>query len=118
MHYSLFSALKVRQVLHMNYAVPIFQNGAFVRDEFELCGIEITKERVARECRLQEKQDAKAQNACLSSPRFCSKHQGTCDDCCYLGLETSKQGMRRIMFVLSHSKCNTSKTIAESVVKV
>jgi hypothetical protein len=49
---------------------------------------------------------------------FAQKHQGTRDDCCSSGLETSKQGMRRIMFVLSHSKCNTSKTMAERVAKV
>jgi hypothetical protein len=70
---SLFSALKLRQVLHMNYEVAIFQNGAFVRDEFELCGFEILKERVAGKCRLLEKQNVMAQNASLSCPRFCSK---------------------------------------------
>jgi hypothetical protein len=37
---------------------------------------------------------------------------------CYGELRTSKQGMRGIMFVLSHSKCNTSKAMAGSVVKV
>jgi hypothetical protein len=77
MHYSLFSALKVRQVLHMNYAVAIFQNGAFVRDEFELCGIEITKERVAGKCRLLEKQNAMAQKICLFLRVFARDHRET-----------------------------------------
>jgi hypothetical protein len=52
------------------------QMEVLLRDEIEFCGLEITKEWVARECRLQEKQDVKAQNACLSSPRFCSKTSG------------------------------------------
>jgi hypothetical protein len=102
----------------MNSAVPIFQNGAFVRDEFELCGIEITKERVAGKCRLLEKQNAMAQKMSFFSAFLLETIEKHRDCLCYGELRTPKQEMQGLVFVLSHSKCNTSKAMAGSVVKV